>query len=375
MLNWSITNPQNCHSWELRKKGAKCPFRGASSYDAHMNQATKAPFPLSAPCPLPEEITKAIKFLLNADTDLIRSFWKEQIAHLIDLSAHPYCSSASWYTIRPKFLAEAPSALNVALLAQLCSFYQIGALEWLSQYIYGFPINAAVCQSLAFPMSGSPDNPYPVSKDSLMKDAPCRLKARSGRRPPHASVLWEEAMTQVQLGWLATPRLLSSSGRFADAPNFPINNAFRIAVVQNEKIRACDDLLASGTNSSCSVLSPITIPSWEHVAQISSELSHRGLDLAFGKGDESDAYKKQPIFPAGAFSAVITPQGGDGRRYGFVPRSQLFGPVVSVLHYNTFSRLLVSLFVKIFGIPAVAYFDDYGFVILRTSCATPLILL
>ena len=43
------------------------------------------------------------------------------------------------------------------------------------------------------------------------------------------------------------------------------------------------------------------------------------------------------------------------------PRSQLFGSVASVVHYNTFSRLLISLFVRIFGTPGVAYFDDYGF--------------
>ena len=60
-------------------------------------------------------------------------------------------------------------------------------------------------------------------------------------------------------------------------------------------------MLASGTNSSCSVLSPITLPSWEHVAHIAEELSDSGFDVAFGEGDETDAYKKQPILPAHAF--------------------------------------------------------------------------
>ena len=34
-----------------------------------------------------------------------------------------------------------------------------------------------------------------------------------------------------------------------------------------------------------------------------------------------------------------------------------------MVHYNTFSRLLVSLFVRLFGIPMVGFFDDFGFAI------------
>ena len=49
--------------------------------------------------------------------------------------------------------------------------------------------------------------------------------------------------------------------------------------------------------------------------------------------------------------------------YGFTPRSQIFESVAPVVHYNTFSRLIMALFVRLFGTPGVAYVDDFGFVI------------
>ena len=346
-----------------QRKGVKDPFPNASSYLSHMEQATSSPFPLGAPCPLPTDVDKAVKFLKRLDKSGIEEFWADQMQLIKKMSAHPYCSSANWYSARPLFLRKAPTTLNVAIIAQLADFYGIGARNWLSQYISGFPISGTICQSMTFPLTETPDNPFPTSIDSLLAESPAKFKTRSARKPPHAEALWLEATEQVAKGWLAAPRILNREGRFADAPNFPLINAFRFAVLQNEKIRACDDLLASGTNSSCSVLSPITLPSWEHVAHIAAELALSGHDIAFGKGDESDAYKKQPMKPPDAFLAVITLQGPDGRRYGFVPCSQLFGSVASVVHYNTFSRLFISLFVRIFGIPGIAYFDDYGFLI------------
>ena len=53
--------------------------------------------------------------------------------------------------------------------------------------------------------------------------------------------------------------------------------------------------------------------------------------------------------------------GPDGKWYGFIPRSQIFGSTASVVHYNTFSRLLASLICRILGLPCIGYFDDYAF--------------
>ena len=134
-------------------------------------------------------------------------------------------------------------------------------------------------------------------------------------------------------------------------------------MIPGEKVRACDGLKASLTNKACSALSPITLPTWEHVAQISSALALSRRPLALGEADESDAYKKQPLCPADSTSAVITLYGPDGKWYGFLPLSRIFGAAAPVVHYDAFSRLLVSLFDRLFGIPTAGFFGDFGFAI------------
>ena len=57
-------------------------------------------------------------------------------------------------------------------------------------------------------------------------------------------------MEQASYRWLRPPRRLNKDGRFRDPPQLPIVNTFRFAVIQGEKIRACDDLRDSLTNSS-----------------------------------------------------------------------------------------------------------------------------
>ena len=84
-----------------------------------------------------------------------------------------------------------------------------------------------------------------------------RFSAPAGRTPPHSAYIWDEALSQVESGWLGAPRILDGQGCFNDAPAFPINNAFRFAVVQRPKIRACGDLKDAETNRSFGVNTPI----------------------------------------------------------------------------------------------------------------------
>ena len=69
-----------------------------------------------------------------------------------------------------------------------------------------------------------------------------------------------------------------------------------------------------------------------------------------------------------AFAALRSPR--EGQWYAFPPRALIFGAISAVLHYNCFSRLLTCLTNRIFGIPLVGYFDDYG-VMLPDSLSRP----
>ena len=345
----------------MQRKGILDPLPLADSYASHLKGALRSPFPLACEAPLPADFREALSWINTTSLPNIKAFWESQMSQLRGLALNPHCSSESWYKMRPTFFKSAPSSLNIALLAQLANFTGMGGARWLENYIKGFPITGTICQSGVFPLTLKPDNPDPLDIQTLLEDSIGRFKSRSSRRPPHSQILWKEALAQVESGWLEQPRPLDSSGRFEDSPALPLVNAFRFAVVQGEKIRACDDLKASLTNRACKVITPISLPSWEHLAQACILLSDSRHEWSLGKGDESDAYKKQPLRSSDAILAVTTLMGPDGRWYGFVPRSQIFGSTASVVHYNSFSRLLASLICRLLKLPCIGYFDDYAF--------------
>ena len=51
----------------------------------------------------------------------------------------------------------------------------------------------------------------------------------------------------------------------------------------------------------------------------------------------------------------------DNAFYAFPPTTQLFGSTASVLHYNVLSRAIVKILIRVFAIPDIGYYDDYGF--------------
>ena len=84
-------------------------------------------------------------------------------------------------------------------------------------------------------------------------------------------------------------------------------------------------------------------------------------EWSFFKADHQAAYKQLPMDPDHhnlAMVALRNPETGEW--VAFPPKALLFGAVAAVLHYNCFSRLLSVIFNKIFGIPLIGYFDDFG---------------
>ena len=50
----------------------------------------------------------------------------------------------------------------------------------------------------------------------------------------------------------------------------------------------------------------------------------------------------------------------DGKYYAFVSRPQLLGSISSALRYSVFDRAITELFTRVFGIPLISHFDDFG---------------
>ena len=102
------------------------------------------------------------------------------------------------------------------------------------------------------------------------------------------------------------------------------NPAFRFGAQQGLKLRAVDDLKRGATNDATSVSTPITLPSWDHIAQMRALFHLKGSrrPLAMAKTDHADAYKQLPATTKDELAAAATLRHPvDGEWYGFIPHT------------------------------------------------------
>ena len=136
------------------------------------------------------------------------------------------------------------------------------------------------------------------------------------------------------------PGKLNSNGEFHDVHSRKANFCFRIPSGQQDKIRAIDDFKQAEINNFCFIDTPISLPSWDHIARIFIDLGNRSTQWDFGKSDHAHAYKNSPLRPSGAelaYLVLFNPI--DKEWYDWRPSALLFGSTAAVLHYNTCSRL------------------------------------
>ena len=127
------------------------------------------------------------------------------------------------------------------------------------------------------------------------------------------------------------------------------------------KIRTCGDLKYGCGSLGGATRTPISLPTRGHIGQICLNLADPAHPWSFFNVDHKAAYRNFPHNPDQADACVATlrnPQGG--LRYGFRPRSLLFGAAAAVLRYNCSSRIIASSACRILGIPAVNHFDGFG---------------
>ena len=78
--------------------------------------------------------------------------------------------------------------------------------------------------------------------------------------------IWNQAMLEVDKGWLSGPTLANVFDWSSTVPNV------RFALKQGDKVRCCDDLKRSGVNASAAPLSKIDLPSVLALAEVSQRM-------------------------------------------------------------------------------------------------------
>ena len=238
---------------------------------------------------------------------------------------------------------------------------------------FGFPILGILSQANAFPKADKLP-PRPSDSSGIFDSVKDRFRSRSQNKPKAADLLRNEALEQVNRGWLGQPIELNNSGQSSIPRGEVFNPVFRFPVFQNDKVRAIDDLRHGLVNRFCVIDSPLTLPSWDHLVEVSLSLNRVPRDWAFLKGDRDSAYKNLPILKEHSRFCMITlfnPY--DSKWYAFEPKTQIFGSIASVLHYNVFSKLIAQLANLILKIPILVYVGDFGSLVPLTISTEALI--
>ena len=81
----------------------------------------------------------------------------------------------------------------------------------------------------------------------------------------------------------------------------------------------------------------------------------------FMKAAHEAAYNQLPLREEHSRPESVTLRNpADGCRHSFRSRTLLFGAVAAVLRYNVFSRISDALFARLFGIPVLSFFANFG---------------
>ena len=268
----------------------------------------------------------------------------------------------------PEPIKPATGNLKTAKLAHLADSLGMGGGKWIRQFTYGFPIVGNLSRFGVYPRGDTP-TPAPSIK-GIWGNASKRFVERASHSVwANAPTLWAEAFEQVKKGWLGAPLPIDTLGNVATYAEGEANIAFRFGVAQGDKLRACGDLRHNCVNLHCTVWTPIILPTWDHISQMCIRVRNLRCQWSFFKADHEAAYKQLPLRPEhGNLTLVALRNPTSGKWVAFPPKALLFGAEAAVLHYNCFSRLASVIFNKIFGIPLLAYFDDFGALVPKRLC-------
>ena len=129
------------------------------------------------------------------------------------------------------------------------------------------------------------------------------------------------ALGQSKDGWVDGPRDFNSSGDIEILGKGNADVAFRYGICQFGKLSERGDVRHNMVNLATPVLTPISLPSWGHIAQLSTAVSPSNLAWSLLKTDHKDAYMTHlPIDPHVVSLTIVALRcSAAGRWRGFIP--------------------------------------------------------
>ena len=199
-----------------QRRGISEPFPDATTYVEHIEAALESTFPLNEDIPLPHDLVTALEFNRDNTSAAIRDFRTSQLQKLRVIADECRHETERWYSFTDPNIASATGKVHIALLSHLSRFARMRGTNWAMQFVTGFPIVGHIHQAGVYDTDKSPI-PELTCPESLFDTKSARFRARAPRATSKASQqLWDEALAQVQEGWLSPPEPLDAEGNLRE---------------------------------------------------------------------------------------------------------------------------------------------------------------
>ncbi|CAE7352777.1 unnamed protein product, partial [Symbiodinium microadriaticum] len=232
-----------------------------------------------------------------------------------------------------------------------------------------------------------------VRRDAALSVEQLMLSAKWSREACHEkasdaatdAVLWEEAMQEVEAGWLQGPLSEQQVAEIV-GPLFVVSPRFGLK--QPDKVRAIDDLTSSLVNLAFASTSKLDLGGVDEIAvlartmlecvqddrtvilrlsdgtelrgELSLELDVAEARLIVGRTlDLESAYKQCLVAKTSLWASVLAIANPSGVRELFLSHALPFGACSSVYAFNRIARSLHVIGIRLFGLIWCNFYDDF----------------
>ena len=316
------------------------------------------PFPPSHERPLPRDVADACKYVASTPAPCIEAYWLDTRRRLLELkkwsTEHP--AYTEWHSSVSPDIRQIVKSFDPLFFSATAAFCGIDVSSLVYLFKVGFPSVGKFTAKGVYPDSESGDC---ISVQELLDSAGDKWGELPSlfRNEADCDGLWQEALGEVEKGWLDPPTHI---GNINKSPCVP---ARRFGVIQGSKTRSCDNLRRSLTNKAADVGSKIRLPGPDDLARIVEDIQKGGVhsQLGFLKGDHESAYKQLPLRPSHSLLSLVSLESPvDSQVWCFRPRTLVFGSSAAVLAYNVFAKAVAAIVTRLYGCPFINFFDDYA---------------
>ena len=203
----------------------------------------------------------------------------------------------------------------------------------------------------------------PHAQWNAQVEAEARRSASQPHRAGEVAAVWERTLQEVREGLMAGP-----FDRWQlDAAYGPgtYRAMIRFGVLQNAKIRACDNARASLHNDGTTTFEKLVCEGADFparacllFAQLARDLGVDMPTMAGGTDDLADAYRHVPT-NAPNMTVVVLPDPSTGEPKYFTLPGFNFGLRAAVPQFNRFPELMTAVARRMLDVVCSHYFDDY----------------